>query len=35
MTYTKLAKQKTGLLINFNERLLKDGIKRLVLSPSS
>ena len=31
LTYMKLAKLKTGLLINFNERLLKDGIKRLVL----
>ena len=31
LTYMKLAKMKTGLLINFNERLLKNGIKRLVL----
>ncbi len=31
LTYMKLAKIKTGLLINFNNKLLKDGIKRLVL----
>ncbi len=31
LTYMKLAEIKTGLLINFNERLLKDGIKRFVL----
>jgi GxxExxY protein len=31
LTYMKLAKIKTGLLINFNERLLKYGIKRFVL----
>ncbi|MEL6105474.1 MAG: GxxExxY protein [Planctomycetota bacterium] len=31
LTYMKLSGIGTGLLINFNVRLLKDGIKRLVL----
>ncbi len=31
LTYMKLANVKTGLLINFNVPLLKDGIKRMVL----
>ena len=31
LTYMKLASIPTGLLINFNSRLLKSGIKRLVL----
>jgi GxxExxY protein len=31
LTYLKLSGIKTGLLINFNSRLLKDGIKRFVL----
>jgi len=31
MTYMKLANIKTGLLINFNTKLLKNGIKRVVL----
>lgn len=31
LTYMKLSGIKTGLLINFNERLLKDGLKRFVL----
>lgn len=31
LTYMKLAKIKIGLLINFNEKILKDGIKRFVL----
>lgn len=31
LTYLKVTGKKTGLLINFNTRLLKDGIKRLVL----
>lgn len=31
LTYLRLTGIKTGLLINFNSRLLKDGIKRLVL----
>jgi len=30
LTYLKLAKVKTGLLINFNVPLLKDGIQRFV-----
>lgn len=31
LTYMKLGKYKTGLVINFNARLLKFGLKRLVL----
>ncbi len=31
MTYLKLSKVKTGLLINFNSILLKDNIKRIIL----
>jgi GxxExxY protein len=31
LTYMRLAKVKTGLLINFNVPLLKSGIKRFVL----
>jgi GxxExxY protein len=31
LTYLKLSGAKVGLLMNFNERYLKDGIKRLVL----
>lgn len=31
LTYLKLSKIKLGLLINFNEKLLHKGIKRLVL----
>jgi GxxExxY protein len=31
LTYMKLAGIKTGLLMNFNVRRLKDGIKRFVL----
>jgi len=30
LTYIKLADKKLGLLINFNEPLLKDGIKRVI-----
>ena len=30
LTYLKLTKLKLGLLINFNEALLKNGIKRIV-----
>lgn len=30
LTYLKLANKKVGLLINFNQELLKDGIKRIV-----
>lgn len=31
LTYMKLAKIRTGLLINFNVVMLKDGLKRFVL----
>jgi GxxExxY protein len=31
MTYLKLSGKKIGLLINFGERILKDGLKRIVL----
>lgn len=31
LTYLKLAKARTGLLINFNVPLLRDGIRRFVL----
>jgi len=31
LTYMKLSKVKVGLLLNFNNKLLKDGIKRFVL----
>jgi GxxExxY protein len=31
LTYLKLAKLKTGLLINFNVPVLKQGIQRFVL----
>ncbi len=31
LTYMKLGNYKTGLLINFNVPLLKNGIKRLIL----
>ncbi len=31
LTYMKLANISTGLLINFNVKYLKDGIKRMVL----
>ncbi|NPE27341.1 GxxExxY protein [Methanococcoides sp. SA1] len=31
LTYMKLSSIKTGLLINFNQKLLKNGIKRFVL----
>jgi GxxExxY protein len=30
LTYLRLSKIKKGLLINFNERLLKDGLKSVV-----
>jgi len=32
LTYLKLSKIKLGLLLNFNEKLLKHGIRRFVLS---
>ncbi|MFO0950481.1 MAG: GxxExxY protein [Isosphaeraceae bacterium] len=31
LTYLRLSRTRTGLLINFNVRLLKDGLKRMVL----
>ena len=31
MTYLKLTGKKTGLLINFNSAILKEGIKRVVM----
>jgi GxxExxY protein len=31
LTYLRLADKRLGLLINFNSRLLKDGIRRLAL----
>ena len=31
LTYLKLTRLKVGLLINFNSRLLRDGIRRFVL----
>jgi len=31
LSYMKLGGYKLGLLINFNQRLLKDGVKRLIL----
>ncbi|WP_455210669.1 GxxExxY protein [Kaarinaea lacus] len=31
LSYMKMAKIKTGLLINFNAKVLKNGIKRFVL----
>jgi GxxExxY protein len=35
LTYLRLSKTRVGLLINFNVRLLKDGIKRMVLGYSN
>jgi GxxExxY protein len=32
LTYLKITKKRVGLLINFNSRLVKDGIKRFILS---
>lgn len=31
LTYLKLSGNKLGLLINFNNKLLKNGIKRIIL----
>ncbi|MDT3695523.1 MAG: GxxExxY protein [Ignavibacterium sp.] len=31
LTYLKLSKYKLGALINFNVKLLKDGLKRIIL----
>ena len=32
LTYLRLSERRLGLIINFNEPLLKDGIRRLVLN---
>jgi GxxExxY protein len=34
LTYLKITRKRVGLLINFNTRLVKDGIKRFILSHS-
>ena len=34
LTYLRLTKKPLGLLINFNEVLLKDGITRIINTPS-
>jgi GxxExxY protein len=31
LTYLKITNKKVGLLINFNSKLIKEGVKRLVL----
>ena len=33
LTYLRLAKKPLGLLINFNQALLKDGITRIINTP--
>jgi GxxExxY protein len=35
LTYLRLAKKPLGLLINFNEAMLKDGITRVINTPSA
>ena len=35
LTYLRITNKRVGLLINFNSRLVKDGIKRFILSPTS
>ena len=32
LTYLRLTQKRVGLLINFNSRLVKDGVKRFILS---
>lgn len=32
MTYLRITQKRVGLLINFNSRLVKDGIKRFILT---
>ncbi|MEP7134681.1 MAG: GxxExxY protein [Chloroflexota bacterium] len=32
LTYLKLTQKRVGLLINFNSRLVKDGLKRFILT---
>lgn len=31
MTYLKLSRKRVGLLLNFNEKVLTDGLKRIIL----
>jgi GxxExxY protein len=31
ITYLRLTKKRVGLIINFNSRLLRDGVKRLIV----
>ena len=35
LTYLKITHKRVGLLINFNSRLVKDGIKRFILSQTN
>ena len=35
LTYLKITRKRVGLLINFNSRLVKEGIKRFILSNST
>lgn len=35
LKYLRLTRKRIGLLINFNSRLVKDGIKRFILSTNS
>jgi GxxExxY protein len=35
ITYLRLSGIKTGLLINFNSIVLKDGLRRLTLKPET
>lgn len=35
LTYLRITQKRVGLLINFNSRLVKDGIKRFILSQTS
>jgi GxxExxY protein len=32
LTYLRITQKRVGLLINFNSRLVKDGIKRFILT---
>jgi GxxExxY protein len=34
LTYLRITGKQVGLLINFNSRLVKDGIKRFILTPN-
>ena len=35
LTYLRLTKLEVGLLVNFHETVLKNGLRRLILSPTS